>query len=655
MTVVIALIAFIWAWFWQQWLGYLITLWVMIVLWHHQQFRSLWVLAGCLFGLIIIRWFHSQFPPPIGVYWVTYRRDTWMQVSHLTGHYFVRIAVDMDVTVGDLLIIQGTPTRLNFSHYESMGDFRDYLMRRGMHSEISVETLTMGWRYPFRLYPLIQSRLNHLPTTLQWVVSEMLVNQPIGDTSSNVSGQSWLGVTGLTFYLCWQGCLRMIRIYNPRLPARHLVLIVMIPYVLIMWHQPSIVRVYAIEAGLTFWPHLSRGKIRHHVLIGLTMVNPYYWLDMGGITYGLFLVWQAVVDPLLPRWVQRHRWVTFSTIQITKHWLETGLISPLKAWLFLPEVIIQAWLWIPWLLYLYTGWQIPGLTLVTSLYIDLFLRIQTWSTPLILGQPFGITLGLLIILGISSLWLYHRRLHQYQPPLAMMTMLIMVVHLTGIDHLTQFQIHFLNVGQGDATLIQAHGKNVLIDTGGQHHLDMAQEVLIPYFHRYRVRKLDYVIITHPDFDHDGALPSLQAHFPINQIIRDPFMSINLGRVTLYNYQHFRDSMPGDNDQSLMIGVGYQGCQFLIMGDATYLTETYFLTHYPDIKASILRVGHHGSLTSTSEALLTQLESQVAIISVGGNNRYGHPHPDVLHRLHDYGLIIRRTDLEGTIQYQTCKI
>jgi competence protein ComEC len=69
----------------------------------------------------------------------------------------------------------------------------------------------------------------------------------------------------------------------------------------------------------------------------------------------------------------------------------------------------------------------------------------------------------------------------------------------------------------------------------------------------------------------------------------------------------------------------------------------------------LRVGHHGSLTSTSEALLTQLESQVAIISVGGNNRYGHPHPDVLHRLHDYGLIIRRTDLEGTIRYQTCKI
>jgi beta-lactamase superfamily II metal-dependent hydrolase len=655
MTVVIALIAFIWAWFSQQWFGYVITLWVTIVLWHHKQFRSLWVLVSCLFGLIIIRWLHSQFPPLTGIYWVTYRRDTWMQVSHLTGHYFVRTTADMDVSVGDLLIIQGSPNRLNFSYYESMGNFRDYLMRRGMQLEIHVETLSIWRRYPFRLYPLIQSRFNTLPIHLQWVVSEMLVNQPIVDIHSNVSGQTWLGVTGLTFYMCWQGCLRMIRIYNPRLPARFMVLIAMIPYGLIMWHQPSIIRVFAIEAGLTFWPHLSRAKIKQYVLIGLTMVNPYYWLEMGGITYGLFLVWHSIVAPVLPRWLQRHRWVTFSSLQMLRHWLETGLVIPFKSWLFFPEVIIQAWLFIPWLLYVYTGWRLPGLVMLTELYMDVFLFIQTWSKPLIIGQPFGITLGLLIILGICGLWLYHRRLHQYQPKLAMMTMVIMVVHLTRLDQFHHFQIHFINVGQGDATLIQAHGINVLIDTGGQRHVDIAEEVLIPYFHRYRVRKLDYVIITHPDFDHDGALPSLETQLPIHQIIRDPFISINLGRVMLYNYQHFRELMPEDNDRSLIIGVVYQGCQFLIMGDASVLTETYFLANFPEVKASILRVGHHGSSTSTSPALLTQLESQVAIISVGGTNRYGHPHQEVLKRLQDHRILTRRTDLEGTIRYQTCKI
>jgi competence protein ComEC len=105
----------------------------------------------------------------------------------------------------------------------------------------------------------------------------------------------------------------------------------------------------------------------------------------------------------------------------------------------------------------------------------------------------------------------------------------------------------------------------------------------------------------------------------------------------------------------MIGIANPTCQWLIMGDATTKTEDYLMAFFPDLQARFLRIGHHGSLTSTSTALLDQLQPREAIISNGGANRYGHPHPQVLARLEERNIRIRRTDQEGTIRYQTCKI
>jgi competence protein ComEC len=77
--------------------------------------------------------------------------------------------------------------------------------------------------------------------------------------------------------------------------------------------------------------------------------------------------------------------------------------------------------------------------------------------------------------------------------------------------------------------------------------------------------------------------------------------------------------------------------------------------FPNLRARFLRIGHHGSLTSTSTSLLDQIQPSEAIISNGGANLYGHPHPQVLERLQERNIRIRRTDQEGTIRYQTCKI
>jgi competence protein ComEC len=233
--------------------------------------------------------------------------------------------------------------------------------------------------------------------------------------------------------------------------------------------------------------------------------------------------------------------------------------------------------------------------------------------------------------------------------------MIILFQISGLKTVFLSEVSFMNVGQGDATFIYSQGKSMLIDTGGVRHFDMAKEVLIPYFKKLSIRVLDYLVITHPDFDHDGAMASLIASFPVKNVIQKPFHQINLGEYVVQNYQHFHPFLEEDNERSLVMDIQFQDCRWLIMGDATYATEALIQSQYPNLTANILRIGHHGSNTSTSREFLNQIKPKQAVISVGGGNRYGHPHQEVLARLEGLNIDIRRTDIEGTIRYQTCKI
>jgi competence protein ComEC len=335
-------------------------------------------------------------------------------------------------------------------------------------------------------------------------------------------------------------------------------------------------------------------------------------------------------------------------------WVSNGYITIIQSLLFAPLTMIQMILVPGWMMYLYTGWLLPGLSFLTGVIVDVMLWIPI--IPVIyLGEIPWYTLSVLTFILLTLSWVYTMHLTIYVQRLLLTVLIVVVLHITGIDHGFIHEIHFINVGQGDATLVMSKGQSLLIDTGGVLRFDISQEVLIPYFKKLRIKRLDAVIITHDDFDHNGGLPSLVNAFPVNRVIDQPFDPFSLGQWTITNYQYFLDVLVEDNERSLIIGIANPMCQWLIMGDATTTTEEYLMTFFPDLQAKFLRIGHHGSLTSTSSALLDQLQPREAIISNGGGNRYGHPHPQVLERLQERNIRIRRTDQEGTIRYQTCKI
>lgn len=222
----------------------------------------------------------------------------------------------------------------------------------------------------------------------------------------------------------------------------------------------------------------------------------------------------------------------------------------------------------------------------------------------------------------------------------------------------------LDVGQGQCILFQSEGKNYLIDCGGDSDTeaaDLAAETLLSQ----GVSRLDGIILTHWDRDHAGAVENLltrletdllflpgregASSIPAEKVFVEQDLEVTFGdtKITIFA-PSFSFS---DNESSLCVLLQTEKCAILITGDRSGFGERMLLRHtaLPDV--DVLIAGHHGSKNSTSAELLQAVTPETVIISVGEGNPYGHPAPELLQRLQDFGCTVYRTDLNGTIIYR----
>lgn len=233
-----------------------------------------------------------------------------------------------------------------------------------------------------------------------------------------------------------------------------------------------------------------------------------------------------------------------------------------------------------------------------------------------------------------------------------------------------FTIHFIDVGQADSALVTCDGHSMLIDGG---NVDDSN-VLYSVMQRETDGHLDYVVGTHAHEDHIGGLSGA-----FEAVTAD----MTLCPVTEYDSKAFRDfashaeqkgggitipdvgdtytlgkakftivgvnSVPDDtNNTSIVLRIVYGDTSFLFTGDAEQEAENMILASGQDIQSTVLKVGHHGSSTSTSEAFLDAVNPTYAVISCGTGNSYGHPHQETLDKLQNKGVEVYRTDLLGDI-------
>jgi len=243
------------------------------------------------------------------------------------------------------------------------------------------------------------------------------------------------------------------------------------------------------------------------------------------------------------------------------------------------------------------------------------------------------------------------------------------------------EIVFLDVGQGDALAIRSPGGRwILVDTGPRGSTyDAGERVVLPYLRRRGVTRIEVLVLTHPDLDHIGGAEAVLQGLGVGYVIdpsqatgRDAYVSVleeasqnavpwlEARRDVSITFDGIEISVlhpdgpttasysgTDSNAQSVVLLVRYGEFEALLTGDAPVELEEAILDDLPS-ELEVLKVGHHGSNTSTSPLLLAQTSPELAVISVGPRNRYGHPHAEVVNRILESGTRVLRTDLSGDI-------
>lgn len=240
------------------------------------------------------------------------------------------------------------------------------------------------------------------------------------------------------------------------------------------------------------------------------------------------------------------------------------------------------------------------------------------------------------------------------------------------------EVHAIDVGNADSLLISQGDRHMLIDAGEKGDGD----TVVSYLRQHGVERLDLVIATHPHADHIGGMATVIRSIPIDRFImatmpqgstptskvyRDMLTALDEQNVTVTEAEPeavYRlgsaqvtllaplEETDEPNDMSVVSRVDFGKRSFLFMGDAEKNVEKLMLERYPDLHADVIKVGHHGSSTASTDAFIAAVAPRYAIVTCGEGNSYGHPHKEAIAVLQKYGVEIWRCDTDGSIRFST---
>jgi DNA internalization-related competence protein ComEC/Rec2 len=301
-----------------------------------------------------------------------------------------------------------------------------------------------------------------------------------------------------------------------------------------------------------------------------------------------------------------------------------------------------------------------------------------------------LAVALIVLSAVLIVW------EKYDNHWTAMLPILAFLALYGLVCLADFadphgSITFIDVGQGDSILIRLPHRegSVLIDSGGtlpfsrqswqkqKRSFDVGRDVVLHELRALRINVLDAVVMTHKDYDHIGGMKQVLAGVPAKRLIVSPYFDpdpedlkffyhasmqgsmidlMEAGRVMKVGSAEFTVLSPigraaDTNGNSLVLRTYLGGRHWLFTGDLPVSGEQILMNRRLPVQADILKLGHHGSRTATSESWLKAVRPSIAIVSAGKNNRYGHPHVEVLRLLKKYRVPTIRTDQSGAIRFQ----
>ncbi|KMJ60196.1 hypothetical protein AB685_05050 [Bacillus sp. LL01] len=485
----------------------------------------------------------------------------------------------------------------------------------------------------------------------------------------------------------------------------NMLLILLLPvYVILAGGAPSVMRA-ATMTGVALVLLIMKKRIFSIDTIGLAcifvlLVNPYFLYHIGfqlSFSVSLALLLSSRKISLLKNGVLQIFYVSFfaqvaSLPLLLFHFYQFSIWSLFLNILFVPffSLFVLPSVFLLFFVLLFYPGMLPLFVLIFSFPLQLMNSLAVWFAglpigTLVFGKPFSSVMWLLVSATVLFFCMWDRGKW-------LVALAVLVSCLCIQWNIQSFnpagKVVVLDIGQGDAIFIQLpfNKGTYLVDTGGtfpfpkeewkerRREFDSGADVLVPFLKAEGVRKLDKLILSHGDYDHIGNVGSLWKHVKVKEVVipsgfggseleedilREAVLRGAIVQTAIpktgweaggasFLYLHPAVPYENKNEGSVVLYAFLSGRSWLFTGDIEAEGEKEVLLRYPNLEVDVLKAGHHGSKTSSGQLFVDKLQPSIAIISAGRNNRFGHPHHEVLERLESVGAKVYRTDVQGAI-------
>lgn len=631
--------------------------------WAKSRKGTWWFLAalaiGVTFSMLEVFWPETL---GYGTYegFVVKSADNYVVLQSGLRRYYVSISNNA-YEVGDYLRLSGTKGEFTFTTYESRFDFSSYLKDFGARYEITSYKHQALWKVPLRFRAYQKNFLSSFSSHAKAMLDSLLFGKKdysssFIDAASSLNVLFVLSSSGLFYQWALKGVKRVAGIFAHKY-ADVITLAVGAVFLPFGFAKVGIIRAFSMRLihllDERFWKrdldYLTRLGIAGLAILG---IDVHYAFQTGfllgfGICLAMYFLGPRIKHK--KKLIEKARGFALLRLFLLPLSMSSGgihLFSGVFSLLLAPFSFLVVALGF---LSLATIPFTVILNPIGDAFYALLTKLEAWNVTIPLPAPSTVFLGGFYLLYYFAIYLSEMHFHGWRRLFVSAFIGIYAFSLLPIIPLATQSVSFLNVGQGDCCLIQDGTTTVMIDTGGVSSFDIAEESLIPYLRKKRIYHIDALIASHQDYDHIGGVESLQKHFNVRKYVKErEDFPLTVGNLTFTNYNVF--DAKEENDRSLVLSLNFMDKAWLFTGDAPTWVERSIIAEFGNIDCDILKVGHHGSDTSTCVEWVDALTPEEAVISVGRKNKYGHPKASVLSILYSRGVTVRRTDLEGTITY-----
>ena len=639
----------------------LITLaYFVFILYRFGKKKFLVVIVFFGLGVLVPRiTFKPNSGPDYGGIVIDARDNYYLFQSKFERYYLY--SEENDFEIGDKLVLKGEVKDLKITTYESRFDFKRYLNNKGITKELVVKKYDITRHSIIKIHHFKKNFLSKFDENTATLISAFLFNDKDYSSSLVKFAESssvlfLFSLSGVYLHVLFVIANYLFLLRFSKKTSNILTFLLFLPLAFFSFTKIGTLRVFGLYLLKIVNEFLYKRKFTHIQLVSILalifVIIDYHLVYQEAFYIGFLL---SVFAPIL-----------LNATKCIKNKRKRKLVSSLLFIIIIFPLQVRDAQYTPFysfktLILLPINFVfIVSSSLCTFLPITKIVAFIGKALAWILEKmdifnihiPFGNWGGafsILFISGVLLLVFYLEAVRLKHVKIAVICLLTMItISVVPLQEPLSNSVYFVNVGQGDSIIIKNKSHTVMIDTGGNKSFDMAKESLIPFMNKKKITHIDALILTHDDFDHSGAKDSLVENFRVKNVLtKKNQFPYQIGDLYIENLNTF--DFDEANDNSLVLSLDFIGKKFLFMGDASVKTEEKILSKY-NVDCDILKVGHHGSNTSSSEKFIKSASPKEAIISCGEKNLYGHPHNEIIERLTKYNVKVRRTDKEGTICY-----